>query len=55
MRRGLFGLTHEGTQTTLAQVALEGVAFTLADGLDSLRGAGADVEALSVIGGGARS
>jgi xylulokinase len=34
---------------------LEGVAFAHADGLDALRKAGTTVEALSVIGGGARS
>jgi xylulokinase len=50
-----FGLTHEDNRISLAQAALEGVAFALADGLDALRGAGADVSALSVIGGGARS
>ena len=50
-----FGLTHEDNQTTLAQAALEGVAFALADGIDALRDTGADIKALSVIGGGARS
>jgi len=50
-----FGLTHEDNQITLAQAALEGVAFGLADGLDALREAGAAPGALSVIGGGARS
>jgi len=30
---GFFGLTHEDNQTTLAQAALEGVAFALADGI----------------------
>ena len=50
-----FGLTHEDDKNTMAQAALEGVAFALADGLDALRDAGASIEALSVIGGGARS
>jgi xylulokinase len=50
-----FGLTHEDTKTTLAQAALEGVAFGLADGIDALRDTGAEIKALSVIGGGARS
>ena len=50
-----FGLTHEDNQTTLAQAALEGVAFALADGIDALRDTGAEIKALSVIGGGARS
>jgi len=50
-----FGLTHEDSQTTLAQAALEGVAFALADGIDALRDTGAEIKTLSVIGGGARS
>lgn len=50
-----FGLTHEDDKTSLAQAALEGVAFALADGVDALRDAGADISELSVIGGGARS
>lgn len=50
-----FGLSHEDDKNTLAQAALEGVAFALADGLDALKEAGAKVNALSVIGGGARS
>ena len=50
-----FGLTHADDQNTLAQAALEGVAFALGDGLDSLRQAGANISSLSVIGGGARS
>jgi len=50
-----FGLTHADNKNTLAQAALEGVAFALADGLDALRQAGAEVKELSVIGGGARS
>ena len=50
-----FGLTHEDNQTTLAQAALEGVAFALADGIDALRDTGANIDSLSVIGGGARS
>ena len=54
--KGAFiGLSHEDNQVSLAQAALEGVAFGLADGLDALRSAGAAPEALSVIGGGARS
>ncbi len=51
----IFGLTHEDDRNSLAQAALEGVAFALADGLDALRGTGAQIDALSVIGGGARS
>jgi len=50
-----FGLTHEDTPVTLAQAALEGVAFALADGMDVLRDTGAAIETISVIGGGSRS
>lgn len=50
-----FGLTHDDDRTTLAQAALEGVAFALGDGLDALKQSGANVSSLSVIGGGARS
>ena len=50
-----FGLTHDDTPLTLAQAALEGVAFALADGVDGLRAAGTSIDRLSVIGGGSRS
>jgi len=50
-----FGLTHEDNRITLGQAALEGVAFALADGIDALKKAGASIDNLSVIGGGARS
>lgn len=50
-----FGLTHEDNRNSIAQAALEGVAFALADGVDALKQTGAEIEALSVIGGGARS
>jgi xylulokinase len=54
--RGAFlHLDNETTPERLAQAVLEGVAFALADGLDALTDAGTRVEALSVIGGGARS
>jgi xylulokinase len=49
------GLDNETDPGKLAQSVLEGVAFALADGLDALREAGTKVDALSVIGGGARS
>lgn len=50
-----FGLGHEDTPLTLAQAALEGVAFALADGVDVLKETGAKIDSLSVIGGGSRS
>jgi xylulokinase len=54
--RGAFlQLDNDTDPNRLAQAVLEGVAFALADGLDVLREAGADVAELAVIGGGARS
>uniref|UniRef100_UPI0035CAF73A xylulokinase n=1 Tax=uncultured Sphingomonas sp. TaxID=158754 RepID=UPI0035CAF73A len=54
--RGAFlQLDNDTDPNRLAQAVLEGVAFALADGLDVLREAGADVTELAVIGGGARS
>ncbi len=50
-----FGLTAAHTPLDLAQAALEGVAFALADGVDVLRDTGARIDTLSVIGGGSRS
>lgn len=50
-----FGLTHATDKAAMAQAALEGVAFGLADGVRSLRESGAEIKSLSVIGGGSRS
>lgn len=50
-----FGLGHEDTPLSMAQAALEGVAFALADGVDVLKETGAKIDSLSVIGGGSRS
>jgi xylulokinase len=56
MARGvLFGLDHDSDTAAVGQAVLEGVAFGLADGLDALTEAGAQVGQISVIGGGARS
>ncbi len=54
--RGVFfGISHDTGPAELAQAVLEGVAFGLAEGLGTLIEAGAKIETLSVIGGGARS
>jgi len=54
--RGVFfGLNHDTDKSRLARSVLEGVAFGLAEGYDRLIAAGAELEDLSVIGGGARS
>ncbi len=54
--RGVFfGLTHGTDRAALGRAALEGVAFAFADGEDALLAAGARIDTVSVIGGGARS
>jgi len=47
-----FGLTHEDNSVTMAQAALEGVAFALADGIEVLEKKNPSIKSLSVIGGG---
>ena len=51
----LFGLSHDTDAAAVGQAVLEGVAYAFADGLDVLIEAGATIEKISVIGGGARS
>jgi xylulokinase len=51
----LFGLNHDSDAAAIGQSVLEGVAFAFADGLDVLIEAGATIDKISVIGGGARS
>lgn len=51
----LFGLSHDTDGTAIGQAVLEGVAYAFADGLDVLIEAGATIDKISVIGGGARS
>lgn len=51
----LFGLTHESDAAAIGQAVLEGVGFAFRDGLDALTDSGAQIDAISVIGGGARS
>ena len=54
--RGSFaGLSHATGRAALTQAVLEGVAFSLADGLDALRASGTTVTQADVIGGGSRS
>jgi len=50
-----FGLTHGTERHHLVRAALEGVAYAFADGQDALVAAGAEIDTVSVIGGGARS
>ena len=51
----LFGLTSDSTRPQMIQAALEGVAFSLADGVVGLNAAGIAVGEVGFIGGGARS
>jgi xylulokinase len=51
----LYGLTHDSTPAAIAQAVLEGVAFAFRDGLDALLATGAQMNSITVIGGGARS
>jgi xylulokinase len=51
----IFGMTSDSTRAQMIQAALEGVAFSLADGLAALNAAGIAVGAAGFIGGGARS
>jgi len=54
--RGAFAeLGHEVDRAALTQAVLEGVAFAYKDGLDALAAAGSEVEAITAVGGGARS
>jgi xylulokinase len=53
---GVFvGLRHDTSRADLGRAVLEGVAFALADGFDALHEAGAALDRIAVIGGGARS
>jgi xylulokinase len=53
---GVFaGLEHETDRAALGRAVLEGVAFAFADGQRALLEAGARIDEISVIGGGARS
>lgn len=50
-----FGMTHETDRAAMGRSVLEGVAYAFADGQDALLSAGANIDSVSVIGGGARS
>ncbi len=50
-----FGMTHETNRAAMGRAVLEGVAFAITDGQDALIAAGAAIDTVSVIGGGARS
>ncbi len=54
-RAAIIGMTYSTTRADIVQAILEGVAFSLADGLDVLAAASARPESMALIGGGARS
>jgi xylulokinase len=54
-RGAFFGLSHATDRAALGRAVLEGVAFAIKDGEDALLAAGAGIDEVSVIGGGARS
>jgi len=51
----LYGLNHDTDAARLAWAVIEGVAFSMCDGLAALRAAGTTVGPLSLVGGGSRS
>lgn len=51
----LFGLTPETGSAQIVQAVIEGVAYSLADALDSLSQAGTVLREAAIVGGGARS
>lgn len=54
-RAALVGMTGSTSRADLVQAVLEGIAFSLCDGLDALIGQQTRPESLALIGGGARS
>lgn len=54
-RAALVGMTSSTSRADLVQAVLEGIAFSLCDGLDALIGQQMRPESLALIGGGARS
>jgi xylulokinase len=54
-RAAIIGMTYSTTRADIVQAILEGVAFSLADGLDVLAASSARPQNVALIGGGARS
>lgn len=50
-----FGLTHEHGRAHLARAVLEGVAFAFLDGQQALLAGGAQIDTVTLVGGGSRS
>ncbi|MGE3875878.1 MAG: FGGY-family carbohydrate kinase, partial [Parvibaculaceae bacterium] len=54
-RAAVVGMTYSTTRADIVQAIIEGVAFSLADGLDVLAAASPRPKSVALIGGGARS
>lgn len=55
VRASLSGISIDSSRQDVTRSVLEGVAFGLKDSLEALKGTGAKIERLSVVGGGGRS
>ena len=55
VRGVLFGMSETTSPADVARAVMEGVALTLADARDCLEAAGAKIERVGLIGGGARA
>ena len=55
LRAGFAGLSHASTRRDLTRAVMEGVAFSIRDGLEALRASGTTVSEADVVGGGSRS
>ena len=55
LRGGFVGLSHDTGRPAMTRAVLEGVAFSLRDCLDAIRGSGTVIMEADVIGGGSRS
>ena len=55
LRAAFAGLSHASSRRDLTQAVMEGVAFSIRDGLDALRASGTVVSEANVVGGGSRS
>lgn len=55
MRGAFVGLEHQSDSAALMQAVMEGVAFSIADCMDALKGSGTAINTLLAIGGGSQS
>ena len=55
LRAGFAGLSHASVRRDLTRAVMEGIAFSIRDGLDALRASGTSIDTAAVVGGGSRS